>query len=265
MENYKERLEGQLKEIEALIVQTEDYVKNNDEHLFQRVKTSKSNGCDQFLWVDRTTGERRYVRTDEKDMLRKTIQRDYETEVNKKLKKLKRILEKFLKQYDVSEIEKVYYKMAGSRKKLVIPVIETEEAFLDRWRNVSYEPMPIENDTGFYSKGGIRVRSKSELIIADELEQQGIPYRYEYPMYFKKTGNVRPDFLCLNVRTRNEFIWEHFGMMDNIAYANKNIAKIRNYGQEGYLAGKNMILTFETSQFPISSVMIRKMIDEYLL
>ena len=124
--------------------------------------------------------------------------------------------------------------------------------------------MPIENDTGFYTECGIRVRSKSELLIANMLEQKGIPYRYEFPLYLKKTGNVRPDFLCLNIRTRKEFIWEHFGMMDNIAYANKNISKVQNYEQNGFFPGKNFIMTFETSQCPISSKVIRMTINEYL-
>ena len=119
--------------------------------------------------------------------------------------------------------------------------------------------------TEFFSNDGIRVRSKSELIIANMLEQNGIPYRYEYPLMLKDMGTVRPDFTCLNIRTRKEYIWEHFGMMDNIAYANKNIVKIESYEQSGYYLGKNMIMTFETSQHAISSNIIKAMIEEYLV
>ncbi len=265
MDNYKERLEEQLKEIDSLITKTDRSAEKCKEPTIQGVMTSKGNNHDQFLWVDKVTGKRRYVRTEEREALRKTIQWKYEAEVNKKLRKLRIPLEKFLKEYDVSEIDNIYYKMAEPKKRLVKPVIETDEVFLERWRNIPYEPMPIENDTGFYSCCGVRVRSKSELLIADLLEKRGIPYRYEFPLVLRKNGNVRPDFLCLNVRTRREFIWEHFGMMDNIAYANKNTVKIQNYEEDGYIPGKNMIMTFETSQCPISSVTIKKMIEEYLL
>ena len=123
----------------------------------------------------------------------------------------------------------------------------------------------VDQAYDFYSNNGVRVRSKSELIIANMLEQNGIPYRYEYPIVLKDGKNVRPDFLCLNIRTRREYVWEHFGMMDNIAYANKNIAKIQAYEQNGFLAGKNMIMTFESSVTPISSSTIKQMIEEYLL
>ncbi len=265
MENYKERLEEQLREIDNLIIQTEKSVMKSGDLPPQRVKTSKGNGHDQFLWVDRTTGERRYIRTEEKDALKKAVQRDYEAAVSIKLKQIRKPLERFLKEYDVSEIDRVYQKMADSKKRLVTPVIETDEVFLDRWSSVSYEPMPIENDTGFFTKCGVRVRSKSELLIADALEQRGVPYRYEFPLCLRKAGNVRPDFTCLNVRTRSEFIWEHFGMLDNIAYANRNVTKLQSYAQDGYIPGKNMIITFETSQCPVSSVTIRKMIEEYLI
>ena len=54
-------------------------------------------------------------------------------------------------------------------------------------------------------------------------------------------------------------------MMDNIAYANKNIVKIGAYEQSGYFLGKNMIMTFETSQHAISSNIIKAMIEEYLV
>ena len=97
------------------------------------------------------------------------------------------------------------------------------------------------------------------------LEQNGVSYRYEYPITLNGLGTVRPDFLCLNARTGKEYVWEHFGMMDNVAYANKNINKIQTYEQNGFLAGKNMIMTFEASSTPLSSSVVMRMIEEYLL
>ena len=97
------------------------------------------------------------------------------------------------------------------------------------------------------------------------LEQYGIPYRYEFPLVLKDHKTVYPDFLCLNVRKRKEYVWEHFGMMDNIAYANSNVNKIAVYELSGYQAGENMIMTFETSQVAISSRIIINKIQQYLL
>lgn len=60
-------------------------------------------------------------------------------------------------------------------------------------------------------------------------------------------------------------IWEHFGMMDNVSYAIKNVTKLACYHQNGFYVGENLITTFETSQNQISSKLIKGMIEHYLL
>ena len=97
------------------------------------------------------------------------------------------------------------------------------------------------------------------------LEYYEIPYKYECPLYLEGAGIVRPDFTCLNVVRRREMVWEHLGMMDNIAYANKNTQKISHYEENGFVVGENMILTFETSGVPISTHIIRMKIEQNLL
>lgn len=266
MQNYKDELEKQIQEIDALITQI-------DKNAF-RVKNlskcgiaiSKSNGKDQYYWVDKLTQKRKYARIEEMGKLKKVAQRDYEKLLKKKLVKIRNDIWGFLKLYDIKALENVYIGMADARKKLVTPIIEPTEIYVENWKKETYEPMGFnENVTDYISNNGIRVRSKSELIIANMLEQKGVPYRYEYPLMLKGIGTVRPDFTCLNIRTRKEYIWEHFGMMDNISYSNKNIAKIEAYEQSGYFLGKNMIMTFETSQHAISSNILKAMIEEYLV
>lgn len=65
-----------------------------------------------------------------------------------------------------------------------------------------------ESTSEFYTAKGEKVRSKSEVIIADVLSREGIPYRYEYPLYLKGIGKVHPDFTVLNVKQRKEIYWE---------------------------------------------------------
>ena len=45
----------------------------------------------------------------------------------------------------------------------------------------------------------------------------------------------------------------------------KRVEKINAYEQSGFYQGKNMIMTFETSQYAISSYVIKNMIEQYLL
>ncbi|MCR5343777.1 MAG: hypothetical protein K6E70_10505 [Butyrivibrio sp.] len=266
MENYKESLEAQLKEIDLLIAKTEKHLEKLKNLPDKRIGTSKSNGCDQYFWIDRNSKKRKYAKTSEIPMLRKIAQKDYEVRLNRKLKRIKKKLADFIDQYDISEIERAFENMSEARKKLIVPIIEPDELFIQHWKEVEYEPMEFRDEASiFYTEKGVKVRSKSELLIANALEKRGIPYRYEYPIKIKGIGNVRPDFTCFNCRTRKEFIWEHFGMMDDMGYVNRNIPKLNSYEQSGYFPGENMITTFETSQNPLGSGTIKMMIEKYLL
>lgn len=265
MENYNEILKIQLKEIDNLIAKSNKNLSKLQSAPKRRIRVGKSNGCYQYSWIDEKTRKRVYIPKAKFEDLKKIVQRDYELKVNKKLLAMKGKLTDFLIKYDIDEIEKIYTNLSDGRKRLVTPIVETKEEFIKEWKSVSYEPMAIEENTEFITVCGVKVRSKSELIIANMLEKAGVNYRYEYPVTLKGLGTVRPDFLCLNERTGKEYIWEHFGMMDNIAYANKNINKIQTYEQNGFLAGKNIIMTFEASATPLSSSVVKRMIEEYLL
>ena len=63
------------------------------------------------------------------------------------------------------------------------------------------------NPQEIFTERGEQVRSKSEKIIADSLYRNGIPYRYEHPVYLRGMGVVHPDFICLHVKKRKEILW----------------------------------------------------------
>lgn len=122
-----------------------------------------------------------------------------------------------------------------------------------------------EDSTDFFTSKGERVRSKSEIVIADALARKGIPYRYEYPLVLSDGGAVRPDFYCLNKRTRKEKVWEHLGMMSDYDYSNKNVKKIDKYEMNGYFPGDNLIVTMETDKCFLNTRLVDQIIDKYLI
>ena len=265
MEDFKDGLKLQLKEIDGLINKSNKTLSRLEGLPDVKILTSKSNGCHQYYFLDKESGQRKYAKKEEITILKKLAQRDYETVINKKLCANRKYLEKFLNHYDVESINNFYSKMSKARQELVVPLIETDELYIEKWKSQTYTPMPFWDDTEFYSNNGVRVRSKSELIIANLLEQYDVPYKYEMPLSLDENGIVRPDFIALNVRLRSEYVWEHLGMMDNEEYANKNLAKVNSYIQNGFIPGKNMILSFESLRCPISSQNIKKIIESYLL
>ena len=152
-----------------------------------------------------------------------------------------------------------------ARQKLITPVTFTDQQYIENWQNITWHPRPFAADAPeFFTARNEQVRSKSEVIIADTLSRHNIPYRYEYPLELKNGDIYHPDFLCLNVRTRQEFIWEHFGMMDSPAYASRTVSKLKVFSENNILPGKNLIITMETADLQLSSRQVENLIKEYL-
>ena len=162
--------------------------------------------------------------------------------------------------------------------KLVTPLTLPDERFAKDWLATEYKKKQIPEDAPqLFTDNGEQVRSKSEVIIANSLKATGIPYRYEVPLTLNRRAEIaktsrslalctfHPDFYCLNLRTRKEFIWEHFGMMDDAEYAARAVERLLLYQQNGYLPGKNLIITIETSRVPFSSRAAKQIIEEYLI
>lgn len=148
------------------------------------------------------------------------------------------------------------------RELLTVPYISDEE-YVNSWLQQDYEKLGFkENFNEYYTKKGLRVRSKSEIIIADTLDEYEIPYLYEKPIRLADGKTFHPDFTFLNVNTRKEIIWEHFGMMDDIEYRNNAFSKIREYEINGYYQGINFMWTFETCKYPINTRSLNDIIRE---
>ena len=110
-----------------------------------------------------------------------------------------------------------------------------------------------------------KVRSKSEVIIANMLNTKGIPYHYEFPVKINSSLTIYPDFLCLNKRTRQEFYWEHCGMMDDSGYSRELVKRLALYAQKNIIPGKNLILTMETREQPLNTKDVERVIDALLV
>jgi predicted nuclease of restriction endonuclease-like RecB superfamily len=82
---------------------------------------------------------------------------------------------------------------------------------------------------------GLCVRSKSEVIIASELDHAGIEYIYE-DKFFGQDGSVRyPDFVIDDSDTGKRYYWEHLGMLSNPNYKKRWERKLEWYRQQGIL------------------------------
>ena len=122
-----------------------------------------------------------------------------------------------------------------------------------------------EGDPEYYTDRGERVRSKSEVIIANKMYSAGVPYLYECPIVLRDGTLIYPDFTVLNVREKKTMIWEHLGMMDDGSYCQRALDRILSLEREGYFPGKNLILTHETSRRPLDTRLLERVMHCYLL
>ena len=204
------------------------------------------------------------------------IQNSYEQDAVSAIQEELKYLRAFLKIYKNKTTDLVYKKLNPLRRQIVTPLTLDDIQYAEQWLKVEYRHKKFpENKSPLFTDNNEQVRSKSEVIIANELKASAVPYRYEFPLLMDKNAatpdfpdydfcKLHPDFYCLNIRTRQEYAWEHFGMMDDANYAIQATEKLNLYAQNGFYPGKNLIITMETQNKPLSSKMIKGVIGEYL-
>lgn len=87
---------------------------------------------------------------------------------------------------------------------------------------------------------GLRVRSKSEAIIANMLAEREIPFVYEAELI-----NLHPDFTIL-LPNGEKIIWEHLGLLSDESYVSSLTDKIMLYHNAGYNINSNFFITTDT-------------------
>lgn len=196
-------------------------------------------------------------------LMSKLAQKYYDEKVLGVLECKLNLVDVFIEKYKAIDVLDVYEKLSEERKSLVEPILLSDEEYARRWLAVSYKGKGFETGApDLRTMNGERVRSKSEVIIADALERSGIPYKYECPRELSDGGQrVYPDFTCLNLRTRKEVLWEHLGMMDNPEYASMAVKKFSSYLKNGFVLGVNLIVSMECSEKPLNQTEVRKIIQ----
>ncbi len=215
---------------------------------------------------DRTLSKPIYLPRTQIETARDCATREYAEAVEQLVNKRQCQLQKILKDYRDDEIEAVYQNLAPARQELVTPIEIPWEQFVQNWIQEPYTGKGFEDGTPvILTNRGLRVRSKSEKIIADYLDSQGILYRYECPLKMNGYGTVYPDFTILSMKYHKIYYWEHEGRMDDPAYLEKAIRKLNGYAKQGILPGENLILTYETNKTPIDMKIIELFTKQYLL
>ena len=176
------------------------------------------------------SSKKTYIRKTDLALIKALANKGYYLTVLSRVRAEYAVISRFLKTYPAEHGEDIYPKLSEDRKPLVDPYYVTER--------------------------GERVRSKSELIIANWLFQHGIPYRYECALELwdpkqPRRITIYPDFTILDPATGKCFYLEHLGMMEDERYFRSAMDRISLYEANGYFVGESLLLSFESDKVPL--------------
>ena len=207
----------------------------------------------------------RYLRKEETGLVQALAQKGYDAALLRKIEQEHRLLTQYLKRFPSEPLRASEGLIPKAEQTFVKPVFLNDDDYVRQWLSFPYAGRGFSDDTPVYlTKNNERVRSKSEILIANALSDLGVPYRYECPLTL---GNrtIHPDFTALNVRRRKTYYIEHLGLMTDPDYCEHALEKISRYEAAGIYPGEQLILFHETQLHPLDIRLMNQLLRHYLL
>ena len=153
-----------------------------------------------------------------------------------------------------------FFRNDSAYSQLICSYLSNKYANLLDWYNGPFKQNKDHPEgLQFPVKLGYKVRSKSEVLIADRLYEEGILFHYE---------ELRPEFgdnnspdCYIPIISPEKYAWEHFGAVDKENYFHRNRGKILEYLDRKWFPGINMITTYEIKGQPLSEEMVNHKIS----
>ena len=206
-------------DVRSILKAREDFLKD----LIEKKKKSLKETPPGSLWISKCRNKpqyyqyyvekteivsRAYIPQEKKDLIHRLAQKSYDEKVLREAEKESRVLQHALVYYGGKTIDGIFEKLPKVRQEIVDPIEKSREEFVREWNAFTYIGKGFAEDAAeLFTYRGERVRSKSELIIANILFRNSIPYRYECPIELDGSGTVYPDFTVLNTDRRKEYLW----------------------------------------------------------
>ena len=228
-----------------LILAKEGYAKKEKVQLEGRLRINKNRGTYSYFVVSKNTKKHgEIIKKENMDTAKKYAQKMYDDKMEKSVLKELALIEELEKELTILKQNDYLKRLHPARRALIRVMCQEGWRYEETWAKKDFVQLNWKTEEKvFVTKGGVAVRSKSEKMIGELLEEAGIQYRYEAQLKIGK--NVfYPDFTILDPLSHEEIIWEHFGLMKDEEYRRNAYEKIEAYTNAGFLKNR-FYMTFE--------------------
>lgn len=197
----------------------------------------------------------------------------YAYELRRRILHNAQVLERALRRLQPCDREAIVAALPVSLRDVpLVPPEPAEEVIsmndLAKWARADYSRLVEDFSRAHYTLLGRKMRSKSEVIIANALDAYGIPYRSDARIsLLGSDGNYYyryPDFM-IKTPSGKLLYWEHFGMLGNEEYAEGAGGKFHLYAINGIVPGDNLILSADCADGSLDARWVNALIVSRVL
>ena len=199
----------------------------------------------------------KYIRktiTENEELIRALARKKYLEISNALLSEEINRLENFIAKHIEPTPALILSMLPKAYKELPESMFFLKEADAQTWSTENYHKNEYKPQEKIHiTSRGLRVRSKSELVISERLYANNVPFRYEQMIYIEN-HSFSPDF-TFNLDGES-YYWEHCGMMNDRRYRSSNKWKLSMYEKANIVPWKNLIITYDMADGGVNTAVI---------
>ncbi len=221
---------------------------------------------DRYRFYRRKGEEKKFIsQTKDQPLIEALAKKKYLKKMLMDTRREKDAIAKYLKAHKDEDHARDLLTLYPHVGELLSPLFKPLDEKLAEWAKEEYSST-ADNPESLIHPGpeGKMYRSKSEAMIAYILYKYRIPFRYECDKYINGI-TYHIDFTIRHPKTGETIYWEHCGLMDKDGYAANVGTKIKEYEYAGIFPDRNLILTFESKQFPFEIGMVEEIVQKWFL
>lgn len=208
--------------------------------------------------------ERRHGITRDPELVYSLIRKRYVLNALKIIEKDLRLLEAAFSKYTEFDENSVMGGFIAEHPHLKDAVLRNAGIDIEWSSNYHHAEGLFADDRTSIASDGTIMRSRGEIVVAEKLKQNNIPYRYEMELDHPNLPYI-PDFVIKRPRDGKIFFWEHIGDVNDQDYMKRNARKFEVYEEYGIVPWDNLIITYDTINGGVNTPLIEAMIHAWLL